>query len=73
MKNLITIRAKIRRTLKAVDRSYRRTSKASMTDEDSNSYDSMQRYAGQCAGLQFALAVVEDQIFKERMKRIKSK
>lgn len=66
MKDLISIRAELRRQIVETRRKYLAKEKASHTDDDSDSYDEMQRLGGQLSGLEYAHETVKQMIAKKR-------
>lgn len=69
MKDLISLRAHLRGQIVATRRKYVANERASHSDDDSDSYDEMQRLGGQLAGLQYAHECVKQMIAKKKKSR----
>lgn len=67
-KELITLRANLENKYKRIERLYKAHYKASLTDEDSDSYDSMQRLGGQLEGIEYSLILLRDALFLIKQK-----
>lgn len=72
MKDLIALRAYLRKQIIDTRKRYDEKEMASYTDEDSDSYDEMQRLGGIVQGLQLAHIQVKAILAKKKLKKLKS-
>lgn len=66
MKDLISVRARLRKLIESTEREYKKAEKASIVDDDSNSYDQMQRLSGRLVAFRYAHNMVKHLIIKLR-------